>query len=82
MIGMIEDVRIAGAPTPFGGQNRMEPRPILCAIMALVAMAFAGPIATAAPMQGQPAAAAPDRDLERPPSWSIPSYAEVRRLQK
>jgi len=76
---MNQDVCIAGVPTPFGGQNRMELRPILCAIVALVAMAFAGPIATAAPMHGQPATAAPDRDLERPPSWSIPSYAEVRK---
>ena len=54
----------------------MDPRPILCAIVAV--MAFAGRIATAAPMHGQPTPAAPDRDLERPPSWSIPSYADVR----
>jgi len=61
----------------------MEPRPILCVIMfpaVIVAlMAFAGPIATAAPMHGQSTPAAPDNDLERPPSWSIPSYADVRR---
>jgi hypothetical protein len=54
----------------------MEPRPILCAIVAV--LAFAGPVATAGPMHGQPTPAAPDRDLERPPSWSIPSYADVR----
>ena len=54
----------------------MEPRPILCAIVAV--MAFAGRIATAAPMHGQPTPAAPDRDLERAPSWSIPTAADVR----
>jgi hypothetical protein len=73
---MIPTVRIAGVPTPFGGQNRMEPRPILWAIVAV--MAFVGRIATAAPMHGQPTPAAADRDLERPPSWSIPSYADIR----
>jgi hypothetical protein len=54
----------------------MAPRPILCAIVAV--MVFVGPFATAAPMHGQPTPAAPDRDLERPPSWSIPSSADVR----
>jgi hypothetical protein len=80
---MIDVVRNAGVPTPFGGQNRMEPRPILWARMIpaviMAGMAFAEPIATAAPMHGQPTPAATDRDLERPPSWSIPSYADVRR---
>ena len=61
----------------------MEPSRILCAttipsaIMAV--MAFAGPIATASPMHRQPTTAAADHDLERPPSWSIPSYDDVRR---
>jgi hypothetical protein len=80
---MMNVVRIAGVPTPFGAQNRMEPRPILWVRMipavVMAGMAFAEPIATAAPMHGQPTPAATDRDLERPPSWSIPSYADVRR---
>jgi hypothetical protein len=55
----------------------MEPSRILCAL--IVALVFAGPIATAAPTPVQPTTTAPDHDLERPPSWSIPSYADVRR---
>ena len=55
----------------------MEPRRILIAAVAVVAVA--GAPAMAAPTHGQSALAPADRDLERPPSWSIPSYADVRR---
>ena len=54
----------------------MEPRQILVALVALLAVA--GQVATAAPTR-EPGAAASDRDLERPASWSIPSPADVRR---
>ena len=59
----------------------MEPRRFLRAILntTLGVLAVAGQIAMAAPTHGQPDADAADRDLERPPSWSIPSYPEVRR---
>ena len=64
----------------------MEPRPILRALLSVifavatlvVGIAAMGSLVMAAPMHGQPATSAPDRDLERPPSWSIPSYADVR----
>jgi hypothetical protein len=64
----------------------MEPRPILRALLSVilvvvtlvVGIAVMGSVVMAAPMHGQPATTAPDRDLERPPSWSIPSYADVR----
>lgn len=52
----------------------MTPSRILCAFMAV--LVFAAPVATAAPLRGQTAAT--DTDLERPPSWSIPSHADVR----
>ena len=54
----------------------MEPRRILIAVAAVCAVA--GAPAVAAPTHGQSAPAAADRDLERPPSWSIPPYADVR----
>ena len=65
----------------------MEPRPILralrtailVAVILVTVIAVTGSVVMAAPMHGQPATTAPDRELERPPSWSIPSYAEVRR---
>jgi hypothetical protein len=78
---MIARVRNAGPPTPFKGSIRMEPRRFLRAILntTLGVLAVAGQIAMAAPTHGQPDADAADRDLERPPSWSIPSYSEVRR---
>jgi len=78
---MIARVRNAGPPTPFKGSIRMEPRRFLRAILntTLGVLAVAGQIAMAAPTHGQPDADAADRDLERPPSWSIPSYPEVRR---
>ena len=44
----------------------------------MVVLAVAGQLCVAAPTHGQPDAVAADRDLERPPSWSIPSYGEVR----
>jgi hypothetical protein len=88
---MIPCVRIAGKTIPYGGQNRMEPRPILRALLTVilvaviflvatlvVGIAVMGSVVIAAPMHGQPATTAPDLDLERPPSWSIPSYADVR----
>ena len=64
----------------------MEPRPILRALLSVilavatlvVGIAVMGSVVMAAPMHGQPATTAPDRDLERPPSWSIPPYADVR----
>jgi hypothetical protein len=64
------------------GSIRMEPRRFLRAVLNAVmgVLSVGGPIAMAAPMHGQPDAVAPERDLERPPSWSIPAYAEVRRL--
>jgi hypothetical protein len=75
---MIGSVGIAGESSSFGGQNRMEPFRILCALMA--ALVCADAIATAAPMHGESttATAGPDQDLERPPSWSLPAYADVR----
>jgi hypothetical protein len=80
-------VRIAGVPIPHKGQNRMEPRPSLRALLTVilavatlvVGIAVTGSVVMAAPMHGQPATTAPDRELERPPSWSIPPYAAVRR---
>lgn len=59
----------------------MEPSRFLRAILnaTLGVMALAGQVAMAAPTHGQPGGDAADRDLERPPSWSIPSHAEVRR---
>jgi len=73
--------RNAGQPTPFRGSIRMEPVRFLCAalIASLSVLAVAGPVARAAPLHGQPDAVPSDRDLERPPSWSIPTRAEVRR---
>lgn len=54
----------------------MESRRILIAVVTLVAVA--GASATAAPAHGPNVPAVGDRDLERPPSWSIPSYDDVR----
>jgi len=60
----------------------MEPsrihRAIVLGATAMV-MAVIGPIAAAAPLQGQASAATADRDLERTPSWSIPTPGDVRR---
>jgi len=42
-------------------------------------MAVICPIAAAAPLHGQADAATADRDLDRAPSWSIPTAADVRR---
>jgi len=66
-------------------RRRMEPRRFLrrflrAALNAVLSvLAVAGPVAMAAPVQGPSSVAASDRDLERPPSWSIPAYADVRR---
>lgn len=54
----------------------MESRRILSAVAVVLAM-VALP-AVAAPLRGEPAPESVDRDLERPPSWSIPAYADVR----
>ena len=54
----------------------MEPSRFFRAAVGL--MAVAGGVAMAAPAQGPVDVAAADRDLERPPSWSVPSPAAVR----
>jgi hypothetical protein len=55
----------------------MEPSRFLVAVVALLAVVCQ--ITTAAPLHGPQRPAGADHDLERPPSWSIPAPAEVRR---
>jgi len=76
---MIQSICSFGTPTPFGGQIRMHPSRFFYMVAAFAAVAVlltAGQATLAAPMRGS--AAASDRDLERPPSWSIPSPADIR----
>ncbi|MFM7291102.1 MAG: hypothetical protein ACKO6B_07715 [Planctomycetia bacterium] len=79
---MNEGVCISGTPTACGGRIRTGSTKILLAVVMLLAVA--GQAATAAP-QRDPANAAdrevdrPASELERPPSWSIPTRADVRR---
>jgi len=54
----------------------MEPSRFLRAAVGLLAVA--GGVALAAPAQSPTDPAAADRDLERPPSWTLPAYGEIR----
>jgi hypothetical protein len=79
---MIHAVRIAGTSTAFGGRIRMKSSLIPLALVAL--LVACGRIATAAPLREQTNVAGGDQDgqpsdLDRPPSWSIPSRADLRR---
>jgi len=79
---MIAVVLSVAALSPSEAQVRMEPRRNLrsCVLGAGVAMmAVIGSFTAAAPLHGQPDAAASDRDLERAPSWTVPTPADVRR---
>jgi hypothetical protein len=77
---------ISGTPTARGGRiltaSSLVHLPVALAVAMLLAVA--GRTATAAP-QREPANGAdrepdgPSSDLERPPSWSIPARADVRR---